>query len=55
MKPNFKAIDQTEPEFVNAELSDSDLKVISALLQKRKSSKTTVKNPKVTNLKLARK
>lgn len=55
MKPNFKAIDQTDPEFVNAELSDSDLKEISVLLQKRRSSKAPVNNQKVSNFKLARK
>ncbi|SKB93250.1 hypothetical protein [Dyadobacter psychrophilus] len=55
MKPNFKAIDQTDPEFVNVRLDESDLKEISALLQKRKAVQTNMKSSKPDRLKLVRK
>jgi len=40
MKPNFKLLDQTDPEIINTDLNDNHLKEISKLLQKRRSAQT---------------
>ena len=39
MKPNLKTLDNIDPEFQNSRLSEADIKQISTLLLKRKSSK----------------
>lgn len=55
MKPNFKAIDQSDPEFVNAQLSESDLKEISTILKQRKAVQAKLNNSKPDTFKLVRK
>lgn len=40
MKPNFKLLDQTDPEIINTHVTDNDLHEISKLLQKRRSAQT---------------
>lgn len=40
MKPNFKLLDQTDPEIINTDLNDNDLNEISKLLQKRRLAQT---------------
>jgi hypothetical protein len=37
MKPNYKILDQTDPEFINKKLEQSDLDEITLLLKKRRS------------------